>query len=63
MLFRSSAHGLRLKRAVRRLALRELGPGTRSSIKEMPRLKGDEVRTPGVEYMLWADAGSYLLFR
>ena len=63
ILFRSSAYGLRLKRAARRWALRELGPGTRSSIKEMPRLKGDEVRTPGVEYMLWADAGSYLLFR
>ena len=63
ILIRSSAHGLRLKRAVRRWALRELGPGTRSPIKEMPRLKGDHVRKPGFEYMLWADAVSYLLFR
>lgn len=63
LLFRSSAHGLRLKQAARRWASKEIGPGTRSPIRDMPRLMGERVRKPGFEYMLWADASSHLLFR
>ena len=63
MFLRSSIQGRILKQAVRSSASQAFGPGMRSPTKDMPRLKGDRVRQPGFEHMLWSDNDSYMVFQ